>query len=73
MYISESNSERLGFTLKQRCVCVYHITRAKMKHVLYRAFLDSLTRTSAYCDNCPLPKAFTGIHMLMIIFPVTAY
>ena len=63
IYNSESYLERLGFTLKERCVCVQNITRAKMKHVVHCASLDSPIRINA--SNCVLSLAcriFTNIH-----------
>ena len=42
IYTSESDWPYI----KERCVYVYNITRAKMKPVLHRAFLDSPTRIS---------------------------
>ena len=41
--------DQFGFTLKERCACVYNITRAKMKHILHYASLDSPTRISGNC------------------------
>ena len=68
IYISESDSERLGFVLKLRCVCV---TRAKVKHVLHFASLDFLRRISA---NCALSLAHNIYQCSQkMISPVKAY